>query len=237
MEDIMMNDRTDNAKKALAGNVRGSSQNLPPLEYSKRINLFKGKRGYKMIAGFVCVLSCAKGQTYKKGRIRPKCIFFLGEDEKWHQVWTTSDSHSNCVDECVSFEYFWREARHGTTKYFGVCEGEGLSFDEMITFICNAYGAKYGTEIEEVPPEIWYGQFGKTPDVASDQDSTERKKMGPSILDILDIIGMDDKDRLIRELYEENNRLINENLEQASIIKKQKNTNERLLDCLSPNQH
>lgn len=236
MEDIMMNDRADNAKKALAGNVRESSQNLPPLEVSKRTKLFVGKRGYRVTAGYVCVLASKKGQPSRKGRIKPKCIFFLGEDKKWYQVWTTSDSHSNCEDECVSFEYVQREMRHGTSKYFDVCENEGLTFDEMIAFIINAYGAKYGTEIEEVPPEIWYGQFGKTPDVASDQDSTERKKMGPSILDALDKISVSDKDRLIRELYAENNRLIDENLEQASIIKKQKKTNERLLDCLSRNQ-
>ena len=105
----------------------------------------------------------------------------------------------------------------------------------MITFIRNAYGAKYGTEIEEVPPEIWYGQFGETPDAASNQDLAERKKMGPSILDLLDKISVQDKDRLIRELYEQNNQLLEENLAQAMIIKKQKKTNERLLDCLSPN--
>ena len=118
-------------------------------------------------------------------------------------------------------------------SYFDVCEGEGLSFDEMIAFIVRSYGAQYGTVIEEVPPEIWYGQFGKTPDVASEQDQAKRQKMGPSILDALDKIGVKEKERLIRELYAENHRLLEENLAQTMIIEEQKRTNQRLLDCLS----
>ena len=136
----------------------------------------------------------------------------------------------------MSFEYVQREMRYGTSKYFDVCEGEGLSFDEMIAIIINAYGAKYGTVIEEVPPEIWYGQFGETLDAASDHDPAKRQKMGPSILDALDKIGVKEKDRLIRELYAENHRLLEENLTQTMIIEEQKRTNQRLLDCLSRNQ-
>ena len=236
MEDILTYDKVNLQGDALTENGGASFQSSTPLEVSKRTKLFVGKRGYRVTAGFVCVLTSKKGQPSSKGRIKPKCIFFLGEDKKWHQLWTTSASHSNCEDECVSFEYVQREMRYGISKYFDVCEGEGLSFDEMIAFIINAYGAKYGTVIEEVPPEIWYGQFGETLDAASDQDPAKRQKMGPSILDALDKISVSDKDRLIRELYAENNRLIDENLEQAVIIEEQKKTNQRLLDCLSRNQ-
>ena len=233
MEDILTYDKVNLQGDALTENGGASFRSSTPLEVSKRTKLFVGKRGYRVTAGFVCVLTSKKGQPSSKGRIKPKCIFFLGVDKKWHQVWTTSDSHSNCEDECVSFEYVQREMRYGISKYFDVCEGEGLSFDEMIAIIINAYGAKYGTVIEEVPPEIWYGQFGETLDAASDHDPAKRQKMGPSILDALDKIGIKEKDRLIRELYEENNRLLEENLEQAVIIKKQKRTNQRLLNCLS----
>ena len=162
MEDILTYDKVNLQGDALTENGGASFQSSTPLEVSKRTKLFVGKRGYKVTAGYVCVLASKKGQPSRKGRIKPKCIFFLGEDKKWYQVWTTSDSHSNCEDECVSFEYVQREMRYGTSKYFDVCEGEGLSFDEMIAIIINAYGAKYGTVIEEVPPEIWYGQFGET---------------------------------------------------------------------------
>ena len=236
MEDNLTIDEMIHQRETLAGNQKAISQGPTPLEISKRAKLFVGKRGYRVTAGFVCVLTSKKGLPSRKGRIKPKCIFFLGGDKKWHQVWTTSDSHSNCEDECVSFEYVQREMRHGTSKYFDVCEDEGLTFDEMIAFIVRSYGAQYGTVIEEVPPEIWYGQFGKTPDVASEQDQAKRQKMGPSILDALDKISVSDKDRLIRELYAENHRLLEENLEQAVIIEEQKKTNQRLLDCLSRNQ-
>lgn len=233
MEDDMTIDEMIHQRETLTGNQRAISQDPTPLEVSKRTKLFVGKRGYRVTAGFVCVLTSKKGQPSSKGRIKPKCIFFLGEDKKWHQLWTTSASHSNCEDECVSFEYVQREMRYGISKYFDVCEGEGLSFDEMIAIIINAYGAKYGTVIEEVPPEIWYGQFGETLDAASDHDPAKRQKMGPSILDALDKIGVKEKDRLIRELYAENHRLLEENLAQTMIIEEQKRTNQRLLDCLS----
>lgn len=233
MEDNLTIDEMIHQRETLAGNQKAISQGPTPLEVSKRTKLFVGKRGYRVTAGFVCVLTSKKGQPSSKGRIKPKCIFFLGVDKKWHQVWTTSDSHSNCEDECVSFEYVQREMRHGTSKYFDVCEDEGLTFDEMIAFIINAYGAQYGTVIEEVSPEIWYGQFGETLDAASDHDLAKRQKMGPSILDALDKIGVKEKDRLIRELYAENHRLLEENLAQTMIIEEQKRTNQRLLDCLS----
>lgn len=111
---------------------------------------------------------------------------------------------------------------------------DATAIDAGLIKLCRDHHLRMAsTVIEEVPPEIWYGQFGETLDAASDHDPAKRQKMGPSILDALDKIGVKEKDRLIRELYAENHRLLEENLAQTMIIEEQKRTNQRLLDCLS----